>query len=77
MAEAPTCRVNYVGSQGVIAVNNSSGAQVNQTSAVKHVTVTPLVGSSARVIAGSRTATALHKFLIKEERRETKVKYLL
>ena len=44
--QAPTYRVNYVGSQGVVTVNNGSGnpgsgcGQVNQTPAVRHVTVT-------------------------------------
>ena len=54
--QAPT---NYIGPQGVVTVQNGSVAQVNQTPASRHVTVTPLISTpTARVIsAPSRLAT--------------------
>lgn len=37
--QATTCRVNCIGSQAIVTLNNGSG-QVNQTLTVRHVTVT-------------------------------------
>ena len=70
--QAPTCRVKYV------AVHNGSGAQVNQTPAVRHVTVTPIIANSpARVMPApgttqTSTQAALCKLLIKAVRKGEK-----
>ena len=62
--QAPTYRVNYVGSQGVVTVNNGSGnpssgrGQVNQTPAVRHVTVTPLITTPTAQVTSARSPRA-------------------
>jgi hypothetical protein len=70
--------VNYIGPQGVVTVQNGSGAQVNQTPAGRHVTVTPLIAApTARVISApspqaTPTHTALRKLLTKAVRKGEK-----
>ena len=62
--QAPTCRVNYIGPQGVVTVQNGSGAQVNQTPAGRHVTVTPPIATpTALISAPSLQATPTHTAL--------------
>lgn len=62
---ANKAQVNYVGSQAIVTVNNGSkcGDRVNQTPAVRHVTVTPLVPPPTT--RATSTPIALRKLLIK------------
>jgi len=59
---ANKAQVNYVGSQTIVTVNNG-GDRVNQSSAVRHVTVTSLVPHPFTRVTS--TLITSHKLLIK------------
>ena len=73
--------MNYVGSQAIVTVNNSSGcgAQANQIPTIRHITVTPLITTPTTQVTS--IPITLHKLLIKAvckgKKKETLVKSLL
>ena len=80
--QAPTCRVNYIGPQGFVTVQKGSVAQVNQTPAGRHVTVTLRVLESFQplVFRLLRLTLLCTYYLSKpsvKAKRKTRVKYLL
>ena len=69
---ANKAQVNYVGSQAIVTVNNG-GDRVNQSSAVRHVTVTPLVPHpTARVTSTPITSRKLLIIAVHKGEKEKK-----